>query len=93
MLFNYGTRVDREGETVPYIEIDYRLLKTDEDWNALRDIIGALKIQIDCNCHVELGPIKETLQDFHLLKPSFPILRIDVYIETWKVSVSDKQIL
>ncbi len=93
MLFNYDTRIDRNGETVPYIEIDYRDLKSEADWQALRDIIGALKIQIDCNCHVELDPLKKTLKNFHKLKPDVPIFRIDIYIESWKVNVSHKKSL
>lgn len=93
MLFNYDTRVDRHGETVQYIEIDYRHLQTERDWALLRDIIGAIKIQIDCNCHVELEPIKETLKKFHKLKPNDPILRIDIYLETWRVNVSEKKSL
>lgn len=90
MLFNYATRVDDEGETIPYIEIDYRSLKSDVDWLALRDVVGALKIQIDCNCHVELAPLKETLENFHKLKPLANIIRIDIHIETWKVYDSKK---
>lgn len=40
MLFNYNVGFDRNGEMVPFIEIDYRHLKSEEDWMALRDIIG-----------------------------------------------------
>ena len=93
MLFNYDTRIDRNNETVPYIEFDYRDLKTEADWQALRDIIGAIKIQLDCNCHVELDPLKETLMNYHKLKPDAFILRIDIYIETWKVQSSNKKSL
>ncbi|MBN9288234.1 MAG: hypothetical protein BGO43_09685 [Gammaproteobacteria bacterium 39-13] len=90
MLFNYNVGFDRNGEMVPFIEIDYRHLKSEEDWMALRDIIGALKIQIDCNCHVELEPIKETLKKYSQLYPDCNIFKIDIYAESWKVKKTNK---
>ncbi len=90
MLFNYNVTLDRNGEMTPYIEIDYRHLRSEQDWMALRDIIGALKIQIDCNCHVELEPLRETLQNYVKLYPDYPILKIDIYAESWKVKKTNK---
>ena len=47
----------------------------------LRDIIGALNIQINYKCHVALESIKETLIKYTRLYSDFPILQIYIFLK------------
>ena len=81
MLFKYQYNKQKD---CPSIYIDLRQFSDEKDWQDLRDVIGAFKLSLDCNCHVELQPVKDHIQGLHKLHKNKPIIKIDIQLETWK---------
>ena len=90
MLFKYQFNVKKD---CPALFVDMRTINTESDWQAMRDVIGAFKLSLDCNCHVELEPIKTTLSNLRKLAENKPVFKIDIQIETWKARATAFQSL
>ncbi len=81
MLFKYQYNHKKD---CPAILIDMRDFQSEQDWHELRDVIGAFKLSLDCNCHVEFEPVIHHIQNLYQLYKDKPIIHIDIQLETWK---------
>ena len=86
MLFTYKYNNDKD---CPRIFVDMRTITNESDWQELRDVIGAFKLSLDCNCHVELSPLQEYCSNLYRLYKSKPILQVDIQLETWSARPTD----
>lgn len=85
MLFKYRYNVEKD---CPSVYIDARHITNEHIWQQLRDVIGAFKLSLDCNCHVEFEPVKTYISNLIKLHKNNPIIKIDIYLETWKAKAT-----
>lgn len=88
MIFKYQYNNTKD---CPAIFIDLSTIQFENDWHALRDVIGAFKLSLDCNCHVEFEPVKDYISRLYKLHPNKPIIQIDIQLETWKARATKFQ--
>tara|TARA_Y100000588_G_scaffold389152_2_gene491218 strand:+ start:694 stop:975 length:282 start_codon:yes stop_codon:yes gene_type:complete len=85
MLFNYLNHANTDKTSLFF---DYRTIQSETDWQHVTDVVYAFKLQLDCDCHVEVAPLKKMIGNLAQLYPNKPIFEIAIDESSWKAKTT-----